>query len=279
MMWRVLAAYDFVTITEIHFGVLFPTPSFGVSTGPHMALGAWAWKFDRRCLLGPIPLNSPPCLGHDAGVGRPHILVDPSLIPPPPAPPAVPANSAITSALATACSAMKPTFSSSRDLRNGGPGPLPVSTETLPFGAGIVLSGNVPCGIGPPHMGIPMVPTQLQDWSGLTLGDLIGGFVNMQVERFWQGVLETVGGFIPGGEVVAKAFTSVLAKTIAEAVVGSVLSLVVGYGPAAGVNFWPTGENVGRSVRNMIDGVDTEAVAKGEAPAPDSWPSTFNPFG
>lgn len=285
MMWRVLAALDFITVQEVHFGVLPPVPAVGVSTGIHSALGFWAFKYDQQCFLGPIPINMPPCLGHDASIGRPHILIDPSPVPPPPAPPATPLNSIASSASATMCSAMKPTFSASKDLRNGGgQGPLPVSTEALPFGAGIVFSGNVVCGLGPPHMGIPMIPTQFMDWSGLTLGDIIGGFVNMRVEMFWQGVLECFA-IVPGLKWGAKG-TAKVAKVAVDAVAKN-LSKIVAWGPAIGINFWPSGENTGRAVRNLIDGCNTEQMAKDAAaqssspgsPAPSSGGSAGAPGG
>lgn len=230
MMWRVLASLDFITVMEVHFGVAPFVPAIGVSTGTHFAVGAYAWKFDFQCLLGPIPINVPPTLGHDAGVLRPHILIDPSPVPPPPLPPATPINSAITSLSATLCSALKPTFSASRDLRAG----KPVSTEVLPFGAGIILSGNVPCGIGGPHTGIPMIPTQLTDWTGLTFGDIIGGLVNMYLETLSQAALEVISGALPGK-------------------LGNALCIVVAYGPAVGLSFWPSGDAVGSSVQSAVD--------------------------
>lgn len=236
MMWRVLAVLDFVTIAEIHFGMLPWVPAFGVSMGTHVALGAFAWKIDMKCLLGPIPINAPPTLSHDAGVMRPHVMIDLSPLPPPPLPPATPANSAITSAMATLFSVMKPTFSSSRDLRAGNPaGPgLPVSTEALPFGAGIVLSGNVPCGIGGPHMGIPMIPTQLTDWSGLTFGDMVGGVANMFLETLSQAALEVICVALPGRWDDA-------------------LLAVLGYGSPFGISIWPSGHQGSQPIQQAID--------------------------
>jgi len=251
MMWRVLAAMDFITVAEIHFGVAPGIPALGVSTGPHFAVGAYAWKFDNRCFLGPIPINKPPTLSHDAGVLRPHILIDPSPVPPPPAPPATPVNSAITSAKATLCSALKPTFSASRDLRDG----RPVSTETLPFGAGLILSGNVPCGIGGPHAGIPMVPTQLTDWSGLTFGDMIGGLVNMYVETLSQAALEVVGHVLPGNW-------------------GDALTILVAYGPAVGISFWPSGDGVGSAVQSAVDSALGQSSGSPSASASSSASSS-----
>ncbi|PIE89589.1 MAG: hypothetical protein CR997_10260 [Acidobacteria bacterium] len=244
MMWRVLAALDFVTIAECHFGVL--VPAFGISTGTHCALGCGTWKFDKKCFLGPISINTPPTLTHDAGMGRPHVLIDLSPVPPPPAPPATPANSALTSALATACSAMKPTFSSSRDLRNG----KPVSTEVLPFCSGLVLSGNVPCGLGGPHSGIPMIPTQQQDWSGLTFGDIVGGFVNMQAETLSQAALE---GFC---KILPWKFGEIFAGTLA-------------LGSQFDISIWPSGDKDSVPIQQAID------RATGQAPgAPSGKAST-----
>jgi len=271
MMWRVLASLDFITVMEAHFGVVAPVPALGVSTGPHFAVGFWAWKFDIRCLLGPIPINTPPCLGHDAGILRPHILIDPSPMPPPPAPPATPLNSAITSGIATACSALKPTFSASRDLRNGG-GALPVSTEVLPFGLGIICSGDVPCGFAGPHRGIPMVPTQLTDWTGLTLGDILGGLVNMAVQTLIQVVIERVGAAIgTGAGMVA---TKLGSKLVTDYVVGTVFTLlgpaILAYGPAAGLNV-PGGENIGQAVQGWVDGVDPGNPLQSHAPTINVW--------
>ena len=215
MMWRVLAAMDFVTTPELHWGV--SAPAVGVSLGFHFAVGVWSWKFDRQCLLGPIPTNSPPVLGHDAGILRPHILVDPTPLPPPPA------CSAISSALATACSALKPCFAASRDLRNGG-GSLPVCTEMIPY-VGIFLSGNVPCGFAGPHRGIPLIPTQLQDWSGLTIGDMVAGMANMMVEWLFQAALEgTAAGL---GKINPLGGT--LAKTIGGEVLNNTFAFIFAY--------------------------------------------------
>lgn len=225
-MWRVLAAMDFITVVEAHMGVTLPAA--GISTGFHFAVGAFAWKFDRQCWLGPIPTNSPPCLGHDAGVLRPHVMVDPT---PPPQ-----ASSVITSLQCTVNSALKPTFSASRDLRNGG-GALPVSAEALPFGAGIAFSGNVPCGFGGPHVGIPMIPTQLQDWTGLTLGDIVGGLVNMQLESLSQACLDLVSS-VPGLES---------------------LPYIVAWGPALGISVWPSGDAAVAPVQRAIDGMVANA--------------------
>ncbi len=236
-MWRVLAAMDFITVVEAHMGVTLPAA--GISTGFHFAVGAFAWKFDRQCWLGPIPTNSPPCLGHDAGVLRPHVMIDPT--PPPPA------SSAITSLQCTANSALKPTFSASRDLRNGG-GALPVSAEALPYGAGIVFSGNVPCGFGGPHVGIPMIPTQMLDWTGLTLGDIIGGLVNMQLETLSQACLDLVSS-VPGLEA---------------------LPYIVAWGPALGISVWPSGHAAVAPVQQAIDGLVANANSNSSASAPSS---------
>lgn len=269
MMWRVLAAMDFITVMEAHFGVIPPVPAVGLSTGPHFAIGVWAWKFDKQCMLGPIPINTPPCLGHDAGILRPHVLIDLSPLPPPPAPPAVPLNSAVTSAGATLCSALKPTFSSSRDLRNGGPGALPVSTEALPFLGGLILSGNVPCGIGGPHMGIPMVPTQLQDWSGLTLGDVIGGLVNMAAETFFQAALDTVGALLPFGDAILKFG----GKALGDFLLSNGLGIIVGYGSATGLPTWPSGDMISRPVQQAVDNA-VQSLTGDASPSASATPAS-----
>ena len=222
MMWRVLTMLDFVTTLEVHFGIA--VPSAGVSMGTHAAMGVLfgTWKYSPQCLLGPIPVNAPPVLGHDAGILRPHILIDPTPVPPAPPPPPL-AASAITSALATACSALKPCMSSSRDLRDCG-GPLPVCTEVIPY-VGITMSGNVPCGFSGPHMGPPLVPTQLQDWSGLTVGDLVGGFANMAAEWAFQAAIESTA--IGLGKLNKLGGT--LAKTIGAEILNNTVAFIFAY--------------------------------------------------
>lgn len=266
MMWRVLAAMDFVTTPELHWGV--SAPAVGVSLGFHFAIGAWSWKFDRRCLLGPIPTNSPPVLGHDAGILRPHILVDPSPIPPPPA------CSAISSALATACSALKPTFSSSRDLRNGG-GALPVSTEMVPY-VGIFLSGNVPCGFAGPHYGIPLIPTQLTDWSGLTVGDIVGGMAYMMTEWAFQAAIEATAIF--GGRFNKLAIGgSVLFKTIIGEMINNTVAFTFAYGiPGFNAIFGTeAGVDPSRVATPVQQAVDSLLSDNGMNP---NAPSDFNPM-
>lgn len=261
MMWRVLAAMDFVTTPELHWGVT--APAVGVSLGFHFAVGVWGWKFDRQCLLGPIPANTPPVLGHDAGILRPHILIDPSPIPPPPA------CSAISSALATVCSALKPCFSASRDIRNGG-GPLPVCTEMLPYGAGIILSGNVPCGFAGPHRGIPLIPTQLQDWSGLTMGDIVGGMANMMAEWLFQAALESTA--IGLGKINKLGGT--LGKTVGGEILNNTFAFMFAY--VVPFNTPDSMNNLGYNhiTRPIQEAVDGMMADQGMDPAA---PSNYNP--
>lgn len=128
-----------------------------------------------------LPDGSPMGLGHDAGPGRVHRLVDP----------VNPAKNGPTSLMATATSGVKPCFSSHTVQINVSGAMLPVVTDPTPMGVGLFTATY--CGTPDTPNLIPLDPSHSEVFAGMSLGDIIGGMVNILADYMWSIAMGIIG--------------------------------------------------------------------------------------
>lgn len=235
MLHRVIATYDVCISSEVHLDSSMPPLSaVGGSVSTLQWLDAWSKKAP-KVLMGSIQV-SPLGMGHDTGITRPHILVS--------IPPTLP-MSAAASAKATLTSSCKPMFNAHKTqagcgLPAGGEC-LPVTAEPTPF-VGLLI-GTV-CGgplNTPASLPVPLIPTQLSVYTGMTWGDIIAGVVNIVVDMAVSFGIGALGGALGGGQV-------------AQQIISVIVPVVGAVGKAAGVNLDVSVDNPGRIVQEAIDG-------------------------
>jgi hypothetical protein len=180
-MHRVLGHHDWQpTKLEVHgsaTGVSFGAPHVFDFVNPGGA-ATGSGKVGETVLL---PEGSPMGLGHDAGPLRVHVLVDSS-----------PEQAhVVKSAMATATSGVKPCFSAHKVQVSVSGSMLPVVTDPTPMGVGL-LSATY-CGTPDSPNVIPLVPSHSEVFAGMTLGDMLGGLVNMIVDALWSIVADKIG--------------------------------------------------------------------------------------
>ena len=234
MLHRVIATYDVCISAEIHMDSAIPALSaVGGSVSTLQWLDAWSKKAP-KVLMGSIQV-SPLGMGHDTGITRPHILVS---IPP------TPWMSVAASAKATLTSSCKPMFNAHKTqvgcgLPAGGEC-LPVTAEPTPFVG--VLIGTV-CGgpvNTPASLPVPLIPTQISVYTGMTWGDIIAGVINIVVDMAVSFGIGALGGALGGGKV-------------AQQIISVVVPVVGAVGKAAGINLDVSIDNPGRIVQEAID--------------------------
>lgn len=234
MLHRVLATYDVCISAEIHMdSAIPPLSAVGGSVSTLQWLDAWSKKAP-KVLMGSIQV-SPLGMGHDTGITRPHILVS---IPP------TPWMSVAASAKATLTSSCKPMFNAHKTqagcgLPAGGES-LPVTAEPTPFVG--VLIGTV-CGgpvNTPASLPVPLIPTQLSVYTGMTWGDIIAGVINIVVDMAVSFGIGALGGALGGGAV-------------AQQIISVVVPVVGAVGKAAGINLDVSIDNPGRIVQEAVD--------------------------
>ncbi len=235
MLHRVIATYDVCISSELHLdGAMPPLSAAGVSASTLQWLDDWSKKAP-KVLMGSVPV-SPLGIGHDTGIGRPHVLIS---IPP------TPQMSAAASLKATATSSCKPMFSAHKTQAGcglpDGKECLPVTAEPTPFVG--VLIGTV-CGgplNTPASLPWPLVPTQYSVFTGMTLGDIIGGIVNIVVDMAVSAAIGALGGALGGGKV-------------AQQVISVIVPVVGAVGKGLKVNLDVSVDNPGQYVQQVVDG-------------------------
>lgn len=243
MLHRVLATYDVCISGKIHVD-LPPTPlsAVGISVSTLQWLDAWSKKAP-KVMMGSLQVN-PLGMGHDTGITRPHILV--TVAPP------NPWMSVAASAKATFTSSCKPMFNAHKTqagcgLPAGGES-LPVTAEPLPF-VGILI-GTV-CGgpvNTPASLPVPLIPTQLTVFTGMTWGDIIAGVINIVVDMAVSFGLGVLGNALGGGKV-------------AQQIISVFVPVMGAVGKGLGINLDVSIDNPGRIVQEMVDddGVGSDA--------------------
>ncbi len=210
MSFRALAVYDGVIEPDMHIPAVGGSASLLIAAGG--ALGFW--KVNPRILIGLLH-TSPVGQGHDAGPLRGHVLVvvpDPGGI------------SAGYSALATALSSCKPHFTAHKVQIKVDGSMLPICCEVIPI---VGLLSTLQCGspVSTPGV-IPIIPSHLSVYVGMTLGDIVGGIVNVVVDMAWSAVTNGVGELLDSSsKLAAKVAGNVLPWAMTG---GSVFNLGTG---------------------------------------------------
>lgn len=235
MLHRVLATYDVCISAEIHMdGAMPPLSAVGGSVSTLKWLDLWTKEapFVNMGSLSVHPLG----MGHDTGITRPHILVS---IPP------TPWMSVAASLKATATSSCKPMFNAHKTQAGCGlplgKECLPVTAEPTPFVG--VLIGTV-CGgpvNTPASLPVPLIPTQLSVFTGMTWGDIVAGVINIVVDMAVSFGIGALGGALGGGKV-------------AQQIISVIVPVVGAVGKAAEINLDVSIDNPGRIVQEAMDG-------------------------
>ncbi len=235
MLHRVLATYDVCISAEVHLdGAMPPLSAVGGSASTLQWLDAWSKKAP-KVEMGSLAVN-PLGMGHDTGIGRPHVLVS---LPP------TPQMSIAASLKATATSSCKPMFNAHKTQAGcglpDGKECLPLTAEPMPF-VGILI-GTV-CGgpvNTPASQPVPLIPTQLSVYTGMTWGDIVAGFINVAVDMAVSFGIGALGGALGGGKV-------------AQQVISVIVPVVGAIGKAADINLDVSIDNPGRVVQEAMDG-------------------------
>ena len=236
-MHRVLATYDVCISVEVH--VLEPLPvlnALGVSASTLQWLDMYSEKAP-KVLMGSLGVN-PLGMGHDTGITRPHILLTIT--------PFNPVTSFAASCKATFTSSCKPQFCAHKTqagcgLPNGGSAKA-VTAEPIPavgFLIGTVCGGPVNT---PASLPVPLIPTQLSVYTGMTTGDIVGGIVNIGVDMLVSGLIGLAGKGLSRGNAVA------------ELVIGMVIPWIAAIGKANNINLDVGVDNPGSIVQEAMDG-------------------------
>jgi hypothetical protein len=239
-MHRVLGTWDFCISVEVHVDTP-PTPmsALGGSAWTLEWLDAWSKKAP-KVEMGSLGVN-PLGMGHDCGPGRLHVLV--TIAPP------APWTSIGASALATAMASCKPQFNAHKTQAGvpadpAGTDALPVTAEPIPF-VGIVI-GTV-CGSPvntPASLPLPLIPTQLSVFTGMTWGDIVAGIVNIAVDMALSFALGKLGG------AIGKKFEG----EILEQIIPIILPGLSVLGKILHINLDVSIDNPGRVVQEWVDG-------------------------
>ena len=265
-MHRALGSCDFCQAGEIHLDFA----GAGAAGGSASTL-KWLpqWSKDAGTVeIGALSVH-PLGLGHDTGPTRPHVLVT---VPIP-----EPASSVAQSAAATALSSCKPVMGAHKTLAGCGDPPqaVPLSVEAMPYG--INLLSVVVCGspVNTPQTQ-PMVPSHFSVWLGVTWGDVIGGFVNAQVEcamglanaalggglgKAHAKLGKALGGKFPRLAAFAGTKAGKVTGKVTEFLTGNSPTLLADVGSLTGVNLNTGLDNPGRILQEAFDadGAGSEA--------------------
>ena len=179
---------DAVPTLEVH---LFSCAGGSFSRYEHEDKGKH--KIADEVYLGPSFTNRPVGLGHDIGAGRIHVLICIEL------PKSIP-----SSIIATIGSANAPHFSAHKCLIGVGGAALPICTYPIPI---VCMLEGMGCG-SPASLNIFRPATALGTLVGMTLGDIIGGIINM----WCAGTFNTFDAII--GEYLGKIMPDELAGLI-----------------------------------------------------------------
>ncbi len=250
MMHRVLSHWDALPIgEELH------TNAVGISLGlPPASLGlinsgGWLnfWKINPKIFMGFLR-GCPMGYGHDAGPPRLHILWVFMIPDPPPFPQSVSA-----SLWATGCAGVRPMFTAHKVQIKIKGDFLPVHLELLPQSILFTmasLTGYAPGGFMSvlfcgsfPNLISPIIPTQYSVFAGMTMGDVIGGFVDMFLTVL---VDQAIGltGIVPG----------------VEGLIGAVLRVCTALGMSTGIY------GAGVIVQQVVDYNRSQDTVKSDAP-------------
>jgi len=238
VLHRLCASLDVCISAEVHMdSAIPPLSAVGISVSTLQWLPPWSKKAV-TVLMGSLQV-SPLGMGHDTGILRPHVLVS---IPP------TPWMSVAASLKATATSSCKPMFNAHKTQAGCGGQSLPVTAEPAPFVG--VLIGTV-CGgpvNTPASLPVPLIPTHMSVYTGMTWGDIIAGFINIAVDMAVSFGIGALGGALGGGAV-------------AQQVISVIVPVVGAVGKAVGLNLDVTIDNPGRIVQEAVDqdGVGSDA--------------------
>jgi hypothetical protein len=238
MMHRVLAVFDFTAAVEIH------APGFGGSAGllisPGGALGFW--KVPPQIMMGMLT-PSPMGQSHDAGPLRVHVMVVPE---------PTTALSIALSAATTLLSSLKPLFTSHTVQAKVDSSYLPVCAEIIPYmmslGSYSTMVCGSPCDL--PNT-MPIIPTQVSVWVGMTWGDLVGGIINGLADMAFSAVTSYAGDALKCG----KGAWSTLSKTqIGSRILGHGMPWALKTGASSPIGLSTGPNNLGALAQQAIDG-------------------------
>jgi hypothetical protein len=245
-MHRVLASLDFCIAAEVHVSIPpDPMSAVGVSLSTLRWIVPGFSKHAEKVEMGMLAVH-PLGMGHDTGILRPHILVA--------IPPAWPTSIA-ASLKATATSACKPQFNAHKTQAGVGDAPgtesLPVTAEPIPYVG--LLMGTVcgaPVNLPAPTM-VPLIPTQISVWTGMTWGDIIAGIINIGVDMLVSFLLDRL----------TNALGNMVSSKLAKEAISVAIPIIGAVGKVLGINLDVGIDNPGRPFQEAIDkdGVGSDA--------------------
>lgn len=238
MMHRVLAVFDFTAAPEIHM------PGVGGSAGmlisPAGILGFW--KVAPRIMMGmltPGPMGQ----SHDAGPIRVHVLVVPE---------PTGTVSISLSAACTALSSLKPLFTSHTVQAKIDGSYLPICAEIVPYMITAGCLSTMVCGspCDTPNT-LPIIPTQISAWVGMTWGDLVGGIINGLADMAFSAVTSYAGDAMKIGE---RPWSILTKSQMGSRILGHGMPWALKVGASSPVGLSTGPNNLGALAQQAIDG-------------------------